>query len=239
MNNFWQNLAKPIIALAPMHQVTNSRFRLKCRKAGADVVYTEMVAAEAIIRHIPKTYEMMSFKQAERPIVVQIFGSNPKTMAKAAEIVEKEIKPNGIDINLGCPVQKAAKQGFGSCQLNSPKQVEKIIFAVKRATKLPVSVKMRLVSKVESDTVKFAKMLENSGVDAIAIHGRTPTQKYGGHADWELIHKIKKHFPNLIILGNGDIESLQDLKDKLGNLDGVLVGRAAKRNPQIFSSLRS
>lgn len=238
MANFWTRLKKPIIGLAPMHQVTNSKMRQQCKSAGADVVYTEMVAAEAVIRHISKAFEMMSFDKSERPIVAQIFGNNPKSMADAAKIIEREIMPDGIDINLGCPVQKAAKQGFGSCQLKNPNEVREIILAIKKATKLPISAKMRLVNKLEKDTVEFIKTLEAAGIDAVAIHGRTPTQKYRGHADWELIHKIKKHFPNLLILGNGDIETKQDLRDKLGNLDGVLIGRAAKRDPKVFTLLK-
>jgi len=222
-----------------MHQVTTSDFRLTCKYAGADVVYTEMVAAEAIIRHVPKSFEMMTFHKDERPIVVQIFGNNPKTMARAAKIIENEIEPDGIDINLGCPVQKAAKQGFGSCQLKDADGVGKILREIKKKVRIPVSVKMRLVSKIPIETIDFIKVLENNGVDLVAIHGRTPTQKYSGHADWELMHKVKKEFPNLLILGNGDIESAQNLKDKLGNLDGALIGRAAKRDPEIFCDLKS
>lgn len=230
---------RPVIGLAPMHQVTNSFFRLECKKAGADLVYTEMVAAEAVIRNVPKAFEMMSFEEVERPIAIQIFGSNADSMARAAKIIEKELTPDMIDINLGCPVQKAEKQGFGSCQLKDPQAVAKIIKAIKSSVKLPISVKMRLVSKIAEDTVSFVRILEKAGVSLVAIHGRTPTQKYGGHADWELMHKVKKHFPNLIILGNGDIETTQDFKDKLGNLDGVLIGRAAKRDPEIFSKIKS
>ena len=220
-----------------MHGITNSSFRKKCKKAGADIAYSEMIAAEAIIRRIPKTLEMMQFETAERPIVIQIFGSNPKSMSEAAKIIENEIKPDGIDINFGCPVQKAAKQGFGAIQLNEAKKAARIVGAVARSVKLPVSVKMRLVGKIPKDTIEFIRAVEKAGVAAVAIHARTQTQKYRGHADWELLHKIKGEFPELIILGSGDIATAQDLKDKLGNLDGVLIGRAAKRDPQIFTKL--
>ena len=151
--NYWFNtVVRPIIGLAPMHQTTRSEFRLKCKKAGADVVYSEMVAAEAIIRRVPQAFEMMKFKEGERPILIQIFGANPKSMAQAAKIIETEFRPDGIDINFGCPVQKAAKQGFGSVQLAAPEAAAKIVRAVADATSLPVSVKMRLVNKNVADT---------------------------------------------------------------------------------------
>ena len=238
VNKYWfTRIAPPIIGLAPMHGFTDSDFRLKCRKAGADVVYSEMVAAEAIIRHVPKAFEMMKFRKAESPYVVQIFGAKKDSMAKAAKIVEEEIGPDGIDINFGCPVQKAAKQEFGSYQLGYPQKAGAIVRAVSKATKLPVSVKMRLPSKAERGIVEFVKLMFESGARLVTIHARTATQKYGGHADWELLHKVKKHFPENLILGSGDIDSLQNLKDKLGNLDGALIGRAAKRSPEIFKEL--
>lgn len=220
-----------------MHGFTNSAFRLKCKKAGADVVFSEMIAAEAIIRRIPKAFEMMRFEESERPIIIQIFGANTDSMAEAAKIIEKEIKPDGIDINFGCPVQKAAKQEFGSYQLRDPQKAAVIVEAVSKATKLPVSVKMRLPSKIEKNITSFVKLMFDSGSKLVSIHARTATQKYGGHADWELLHKVKEHFPENVILGSGDICSLQNLKDKLGNLDGVLIGRAAKRKPEIFREL--
>jgi len=237
--NWFEKIQRPIIGLAPMHGFTNSELRLRCRKAGADVVYSEMIASEAIIRRIPKAFEMIGFEEGERPIVIQIFGTSPETMAEAAKLVEKEFKPDGIDINFGCPVQKAAKQGFGSHQLRDPDGASKIVQAVSYAVKIPVSVKMRLPSKIVADTVSFVELMFKSGAALVTIHGRTMTQKYGGHADWELLNKVKKHFPDKMIIGCGDICSLQDLKDKLGNLDGVLVGRAAKRDPNIFKELKS
>jgi nifR3 family TIM-barrel protein len=239
MTNFWKSLQRPIIGLAPMHSVTDSLFRLRCKKAGADIVYSEMIAAEAVIRRVVQAFKMMQFSKAERPILIQIFGSNPVSMTEAAKIIEREIKPDGIDINFGCPVQKAAKQGFGAIQLNDGEKAAQIVRTITGAVKLPISVKMRLVSKIPQDTIDFIREIEKAGVTAVAIHARTQTQKYHGHADWELLHKIKKELPELIILGSGDIESPQDLKDKLGNLDGALVGRAAKRDPQIFLKLKN
>ncbi len=239
MKMWFDNVSRPILALAPMHSVTKSPLRQACRKAGADVVYSEMVAAEAIIRRVPQAFEMMKFEEREHPIIIQIFGNNPDSMARAAKIVEQEIQPDGIDINFGCPVQKAAKQGFGAIQLSDPERSAKIVEAVKKVLKhTPLSIKIRLISKNVQDSINFVSKMKEAGIDMLAIHGRTPTQKYGGIADWSHAYEIKKMFPNLIVLGSGDIRSRDDLKNKLGNLDGVLVGRAAKINSEIFSELQ-
>jgi len=221
-----------------MHGFTDSAFRLKCRRAGADAVYSEMVAAEAIIRLVPKALEMIKFQKEERPIVIQIFGTSPSSMAKAARIIEKKFRPDGIDINFGCPVQKAAKQGFGAIQTQNPAQASAIVRAVSRATTLPVSVKTRLSDKTAKKSGDFVELMFQSGAKLVAIHGRTPTQKYRGSADWEILHEIKKRLKDKTILGSGDIRCVQDLKEKIGNLDGALIGRAAKRDPKIFAKLK-
>lgn len=239
MTYWFDQVTKPILALAPMHSVSRSQLRIACLKAGADVVYSEMVASEAIIRRIPQAYEMMKFTEIERPIIIQIFGNNPDSMAQAAKIIENEINPDGIDINFGCPVQKAAKQGFGAVQLSDSDSAVKIVRSIKKALKkTPLSIKIRLVSKNVQDTIDFVDKMVKAGVDMVAIHGRTPTQKYGGIADWSHAYEIKKLFSKIIILGSGDIKSAEDLKNKIGNLDGVLVGRAAKVHPEIFTELK-
>jgi hypothetical protein len=240
MKKWFYKTKRPILALAPMHSVSQSPLRISCRKAGADVVYSEMIASEAIIRFIPQTYEMMKFTEIERPIIIQIFGNNPDSMAQAAEIIENKVNPDGIDINFGCPVQKAAKQGFGAVQLSDSDNAVKIVRSVKKVLKkTPLSIKIRLVTKNISDTLGFVSKMVEAGIDMIAIHGRTPTQKYGGVADWSHAYEIKKLFPNIIVLGNGDIKSAEDLKNKIGNLDGVLVGRAAKVSSKIFTELKN
>ncbi len=233
------DLPKPIIALAPMHGFTNSEFRLKCRNFGADLVYSEMVAAEGIIRRVPAVLSQLEFTKAERPVILQIFGSNPESMAQAAQIIETEYAPDGIDINFGCPVQKATKQGFGAVLLRDTKKAIQIIKAVKSALKTtPLSIKIRLNDNI-GDTIDFINRAERAGIQMVAIHGRTLTQKYRGEADYKKIHEIRKHFPDLIILGSGDIKTSEDLKTKLGNLDGVLVGRAAKIRPEVFKELKN
>jgi len=235
---WFEKIQKPIIGLAPMHQVTRSPMRLLCKEGGADVVYTEMIAAEAIIREIPQAMEMASFDEEQRPVVIQIFGDKPEVMAQAAKLLEDKFQPDGIDINFGCPVQKAAKQGFGACQLFEPDKAAAIIKKIKKSLKTTaLSAKIRFATKEIDDTIEFIEAIKSAGIDLVAIHGRTAIQKYHGQADWNKMHEIKKHFPNLTILGNGDIDSLENLKAKIGNLDGVLIGRAAKRNQQIFSEL--
>jgi len=198
-----------------------------------------MVAAEGIIRRVPAVLEQLKFDEAERPIIIQIFGSNPISMALAAQIIETEYSPDGIDINFGCPVQKAAKQGFGAVLLRDTNKAIEIIKAVKLALAYtPLSIKIRLNDNI-GDTIDFINRAEKAGVSMVAIHGRTLTQKYRGQADYEKIHEIRKHFPDLVILGSGDIRSKDDLNNKLGNLDGVLVGRAAKICPEIFKELKT
>ncbi|PIT97238.1 tRNA dihydrouridine synthase DusB [Candidatus Berkelbacteria bacterium CG10_big_fil_rev_8_21_14_0_10_41_12] len=237
---WFEEIEKPILGLAPMHQVSKSPLRILCRRAGADAVFSEMIAGEAVIRRIPQAFEMAQFSKQERPIIIQIFGANPESMARAARIIEDEIKPDGIDINFGCPVQKAAKQGFGSCQLKDPEAAAEIVCSIKKALKnTPLSAKMRIPSKDIEETINFVKSIYDAGVKLVSIHARTPTQKYRGLADWKHVYAVKEKFPSLYILGNGDIKSLKDLKEKIGNLDGVLVGRAAKINPQIFIELKS
>lgn len=239
MPYWFGKIQKPILGLAPMFGYSDSDLRYQCRQYGADAVYSEMVAAEAVIRRVPKIFEMMNFSESERPIVIQIFGSNPKSMAEAAQMIEKELKPDGIDINFGCPVQKASKQGFGAVQLADPESAAEIVACVSKALKnTPLSCKMRFPDKDPKLAMDFVEKIYHAGAKLVAIHGRTATQKYGGSADWQPIYEIKTKFPELFVLGNGDIRTFNDLKSKLGNLDGVLVGRAAKINPAVFLELK-
>lgn len=236
--SFWyKKIKSPIIGLAPMHGYTKSNFRALCRANGADVVYTEMIASEAIIRDVADAFKMIEFTEGERPIIVQIFGSNPESMAQAAQIIEEKFSPDGIDVNFGCPVQKAAKQGFGAIQLSNSNESAAILNAMYQKLKqTPLSAKIRLVDQNIVHTLNFIKKI-SPYIKVLAVHGRSATQKYRGQADWSQIHQIKKEFPNLIVLGNGDIKTLADLKLKIGNLDGALIGRAAKINPKIFKEL--
>lgn len=227
------------MGLAPMHQVSRSDLRQEARRAGADVVFSEMIASEAIIRRIPQALEMMKFDKSERPIIIQIFGNNPSVVTKAAKIIETEFKPDGIDINFGCPVQKAQKQGFGACQLQDPHKCEEIIKEVKSILiSTPLSCKIRIPDKDFSWTLGFILSVVKAGIDMVSIHGRLPAQKYRGEADWTHAYEVKKSFPELLVLGSGDIKSVEDFKNKLGNLDGVLIGRWAKNHIEIFSKIK-
>lgn len=238
MKKWIESVNRPILALAPMHQVSRADLRKLCHKNGADVTFSEMVAAEAVIRHVPQAFEIMKHSKEEGIFIVQIFGNNPQTMAQAAKIIQEEIKPDGIDINLGCPVQKAAKQGFGSCQLQNADSVKEILNMVTSAVSLPVSIKMRAPSKNTEETIEFVRKIKEAGIYMVSVHGRTPTQKYGGLADWNHAYEIKKTFPDLIVLGNGDIKTVEDFKNKIGNLDGVMIGRWAKVHPEIFFQIK-
>jgi len=237
--NYWFDSAKrPILALAPMHQVSRSSLRQACRKYGADATYSEMVAAEAVIRRVPQTFEMLKFTEIERPFIVQIFGNKPEIMAQAAALIEEEIKPDGIDINFGCPVQKAEKQGFGACQLKDPEAAGEIVRAIASVLKtLPLSAKIRIPDVDLEISLKFVEEIYKNGIKLISIHGRSPSQKYGGEANWNFAYEVKNKFPNLIVLGNGDIKNLENLKSKIGNLDGAMIGRSAKVHPEVFSEL--
>lgn len=239
MKKWFDTIDRPILALAPMHQVSRSDLRQLCHKYGADVTFSEMAAAEAVIRHVPQAFQMMQHTKDEGIFIVQIFGNIPATMAQAAKIIQDEIQPDGIDINLGCPVQKAAKQGFGSCQLQDPDSVKEIIKAVTSAVDLPLSIKMRAPSKNVEKSINFIRKIKEAGIYMVSIHGRTPTQKYGGVADWNHAYEIKKVFPELIVLGNGDIKTVEDFKNKIGNLDGVMIGRWAKVHPEIFFQIKT
>lgn len=236
--NWFEKAKGPIIGLAPMHQVSRAELRIASKKAGADLVFSEMVAAEAVIRKVPQAWEMMRFSEFERPIIIQIFGNKPEVMAKAARMIEEELKPDGIDINFGCPVQKAEKQGFGSCQLKDPKAASEIVKAIRKEINIPLSAKIRIPEKDLAKTIEFVEVITKAGIDMVTVHGRTPTQRYKGEADWSYAHEVKKQFPNLFVLGSGDIKSVMDFKNKLGNLDGVLIGRWAKNHPEIFREIK-
>jgi len=240
INKFWfKELDRPIVGLAPMHQVSRSALRQEARRAGADVVFSEMIASEAIIRRIPQALKMMKFDESERPIIIQIFGNKSSVMAKAAKIVETEFKSDGIDINFGCPVQKAQKQGFGACQLQDPHKCGEIIEEVRSVLiSTPLSCKIRIPDKDLKQTLELVSSVAKAGIDMISIHGRLPTQKYRGEADWTHAYEVKKSFPELLVLGSGDVKSVEDFKNKLGNLDGVLIGRWAKNHIEIFEQIK-
>lgn len=235
------DLGEHPILLAPMEDVTDPAFRLMCKKFGADMVYTEFVSSDALIRAINKTEQKLNISDEERPVAIQIYGKDTDTMVEAARIVE-QAQPDILDINFGCPVKKVAGKGAGAGMLqNIPKMLE-ITKAVVDAVNIPVTVKTRLGWDANSKIiVELAEQLQDCGIAALTIHGRTRAQMYTGEADWTLIGEVKNnprmHIP---IIGNGDVTTPQRCKEcfDLYGVDAVMIGRASFGRPWIFKEVR-
>lgn len=231
---------KPVF-LAPMEDVSDIGFRLLCRQFGADMVYTEFVSSDALIRDIKKTKEKIFFSEQERPIGIQIYGSDPDAMVEAAKICE-DADPDLIDINFGCPVRKIAGKGAGSGMMRTPEVMLEITEKVVKAVKKPVSVKTRLGWDEDSKIiVRLAEQLQDCGIVALTIHGRTRSQMYKGEADWALIGEVKNnprmHIP---IIGNGDVESEEQCRKRFDEtgVDAVMIGRGSIGAPWIFREVK-
>lgn len=231
---------KPVL-LAPMEDVTDIAFRLMCKKFGADMVYTEFVSSDALIRSVNKTQQKLITHEEERPVVIQIYGREVDPMVEAAKIVE-EAQPDILDINFGCPVKRVAGKGAGAGMLRDIPKMLEITKAVVDAVKIPVTVKTRLGWDNDSKIiVDLAEQLQDCGVAALAVHGRTRSQMYTGEADWSLIGKIKEnqrmHIP---IIGNGDVTSDVIAKEKFDKygVDAIMVGRATIGRPWIFKEIK-
>lgn len=227
--------------LAPMEDVTYKSFRYMCKKYGADVMYTEFVSSEALIRDVKKTKQKMTLFDFDRPVAIQIFGHNIDSMVEAARIVE-ESNPDFIDINFGCPMKKIVAKGAGAGMLQDvPKMVE-MTRQIVDAVKLPVTAKTRLGWDDNSKIiVDVAERLQDTGISALAIHGRTRKQLYTGDADWALIGEVKNN-PRMFIpiIGNGDINSPQkakQLQEQTG-VDALMIGRGAIGRPWIFKEIK-
>lgn len=229
---------KPILALSPMADMTDSAFCQIVRKiGGADIVFREMVSSEAIVRDNAKTLGMTDFVPVERPIVQQIFGSDPLTMAKAAEIVMKHAGPEGIDLNMGCPVYKITNNFNGCALMKEPDRAAAIIKEIKKAIgNTPLSVKIRLGWSDPDEFKKFIPVIEDAGANLITIHGRTKAQGYSGKSDWARIGEAKK-IARVPLLANGDIHEPHQVKEALEitGADGVLIARGALGNPWFFN----
>ena len=229
------------VFLAPMEDVTDQAFRLMCKEFGADMVYTEFVSSDALVRLVNKTTQKLTICDEERPVAIQIYGKETEAMVGAAKIAE-EARPDILDINFGCPVKKVAGKGAGAGMLqNVPKMLE-ITRAVVDAVKIPVTVKTRLGWDADSRIiVELAEQLQDCGIAALSIHGRTRAQMYTGEADWTLIGEVKNnprmHIP---IIGNGDITSPQGAKecfDRYG-VDAIMIGRGSIGRPWIFKEVK-
>ena len=229
------------LLLAPMEDVSDPPFRALCKEQGADVVYTEFISSEGLIRDAAKSVIKLDIYEKERPVGIQIFGANLDSMLRAVEIVEKS-NPDIIDINFGCPVKKVVSKGAGAGILKDICLMEKLTAEMVKRTKLPVTVKTRLGWDHESiKIVEVAERLQDVGIKALAIHGRTRAQMYKGSADWGPIAEVKNnpriHIP---IFGNGDISSPEraaEMRDLYG-LDGAMIGRASIGNPWFFKQVK-
>lgn len=229
------------VMLAPMEDVTDVSFRQICREQGADMVYTEFVSADAVIRNIDSTLRKMVINPGERPAAIQIYGREVGPMVEAAKIAQ-EAKPEVLDINFGCPVKKVAHKGAGAGMLRNIPLMLEITREVVKAVNLPVTVKTRLGWDCNNKIiVELAEQLQDCGIQALTIHGRTRSQMYNGEADWTLIGEVKNN-PRMTIpiIGNGDItsaEKLADYYDRYG-VDGIMVGRASIGAPWIFREMK-
>jgi len=239
-NNFWFELKKPILALAPMAGITDSAFRTMCKNYGADVLYSEMASASALFFNPEKTLKLLSFTSKERPYIVQLFGNNPKHFAKAAEIVSKKIRPNGIDINFGCPARKVFSIGSGCSLMENKKIARKILEEVLKNTLLPVSIKIRTGIK-KKNALKFVQYFSDLPFQAIMVHGRTYEERFTGSVDFQIAEELKKIFPDKIVLANGGIftpEDAQEILEKYSTLDGLGIARGAWGKPFIFKQIK-
>lgn len=229
------------LLLAPMEDVTDVAFRLLCRRFGADMVYTEFVSSDALIRHVAGTQRKLTIDVEERPAAIQIYGREVAPMVEAAKICQ-EAGPNVLDLNFGCPVKRVAGKGAGSGMLRCPDVMVQIVREIVKAVDIPVTVKTRLGWDNDSKIiVELAEELQDCGIQALTIHGRTRAQMYTGEADWSLIGAVKNN-PRMYIpiVGNGDICTGADVRrafDTYG-VDGVMVGRASIGQPWIFEEMK-
>ncbi len=235
------DLGRRPVVLAPMEDVTDIGFRLLCRRLGASMVYSEFVAADALVRMVNKSLEKLTVCDAERPVAIQIYGKDPIAVRDAAQIVVERAHPDVLDINFGCPVKRVAGKGAGAGLLQDVPRMLEITRAVVNAVDVPVTAKTRLGWDAEHKIiVPLAEQLQDCGIQALTIHGRTRAQMYTGEADWTLIGEVKRnprmHIP---IIGNGDITSAEGAVRAFNDygVDAVMVGRATFGRPWIFKEL--
>lgn len=235
------DLGERPVLLAPMEDVTDIAFRLMCKRFGADMVYTEFVSADALIRNVSKTQQKLNVSDEERPVAIQIYGKEVDPMVEAAQICE-EAHPDVLDINFGCPVKKVAGKGAGAGMLRNIPLMLEITREVVKAVKLPVTVKTRLGWDADHRIiVELAEQLQDCGIAALSIHGRTRAQMYTGEADWTLIREVKQN-PRMTIpiIGNGDVLTAKQCKQRFDEtgVDGVMIGRGSIGRPWIFREVK-
>jgi tRNA-dihydrouridine synthase B len=224
--------------LAPLAGITNLPFRLINRNFGVGLTFTEMISANGLIRGMKKTMHYLEFHSDDRPLGVQIFGSDPAVLAEAAKIMT-DLGADLVDINMGCPVRKVVKTGAGAALMKDPQRIAAILKAVRKGTCLPLTVKMRAGWKPQSiNMLEVAKIAEDAGVDAVIVHPRTADQGFGGTADWSLIEQVKGQV-SIPVIGNGDIKKGEDAARmmRMTGCDAVMVGRGCLGNPWIFHQI--
>ena len=235
------DLGERPVMLAPMEDVTDISFRLQCKQFGADMVYTEFVSADALIRSVDRTQQKLHVSEEERPVAIQLYGRDVPSMVEAARICE-EAHPDLIDINFGCPVKRVAGKGAGAGMLRNIPLMLEITREVVKAVQLPVTVKTRLGWDHENRIiVELAEQLQDCGIAALSIHGRTRAQMYTGEADWELIGAVKNNPRMQIpIIGNGDVTSAEICRKRFDEtgVDGVMIGRGSIGRPWIFREVK-
>ena len=228
------------VFLAPMAGVTDTAYRILAREMGCELVYSEMVSDKGINYRNTHTLEMLHTEPAERPIAMQLFGAEPQSVVRAAQYVESLGCADILDFNMGCPAPKVVKNHEGSALMKEPQQAFAILSALRKAVRLPVTVKMRLGWDDDSiNVLELARLAEQAGMDAIAVHGRTREQFYRGQADWETIAAVKQAV-SIPVIANGDVRTCADLARifAVTGCDGVMIGRAAQGNPWIFRRFR-
>ncbi len=235
------DLGERPVMLAPMEDVTDISFRLMCKRFGADMVYTEFVSADALIRSVSKTQQKLAVSDDERPVAIQIYGRDVDTMVEAARICE-EARPDILDINFGCPVKRVAGKGAGAGMLRNIPLMLEITREVVKAVNIPVTVKTRLGWDMDNlIIVDLAERLQDCGIAALTIHGRTRSQMYTGEADWRLIGEVKRN-PRMTIpiIGNGDVTSSEICARRFEEfgVDGVMIGRASIGRPWVFREVK-
>lgn len=235
------DLGERPVFLAPMEDVTDISFRLMCKKFGADMVYTEFVSSDALIRNVNKTQQKLTVADEERPVAIQIYGKEVEAMVEAARIAETA-GPDILDINFGCPVKKVAGKGAGAGMLRNIPAMLEITRQVVKAVRIPVTVKTRLGWDADNRIiVTLAEQLQDCGIAALSIHGRTRAQMYTGQADWTLIGAVKNN-PRMCIpiIGNGDVTTASECKERFDQygVDGVMIGRGSIGRPWIFREVK-
>lgn len=235
-NNKYENIHA---ILAPMAGFTDLPFRLICEEYGCNFTFTEMINAKALCYHDEKTTQMLDISGQKKYVGVQIFGSEVEYIGKAVKIINDLDRFAHIDINMGCPAPKIVKNGDGSALMKNPSLASKIVEEAKKNSSIPVTVKIRKgFDEHNINAIEFAKMLEQSGADAITVHGRTTRQYYSGVADWDIIAKVKQAV-KVPVIGNGDVKSPEDAKRMMEytNCNSVLIARAAQGNPFLFAQI--